>query len=63
MNVDVTVTNLRGFTRKSDDTLEKKLAFIIRILKNDYIITLRILGLIRKPVTNHTISGHDGVFH
>ena len=76
IDIDFTVYDLNFFPGKPDDTFDKQLAFIIRILKDNDIKSLMIFELfidlmsekiyiqaISKPVTEDAVSGHNGILH
>ena len=57
------VPDLYRFTRKSDQSFNKKLAFIIRIFEDNDIEPFGVAEFVCKPVPEYPVACHDRVFH
>ena len=55
--------NIYHITGQSDHTLDKQFAFIVRIFKNDDVVSLYIRIVIRKTVAEDLIIRHDRWLH
>ena len=62
-DVNNAVFNIDCFTRHTDNSFNKKLAFVIRIVEYDYIISFRVFVNICKPACNYSVALLNSVYH